>query len=336
MNRPLPLLRTAPCAHCVALRRHSLGASVSPDAELLAAPGCGCQDLPAPERLRRLVTPGLGPIAEAIVAQTPLRGLWVAVVRGADARPFGAAADLALGLGIGPTREAALARATGEALERYGSAIVPAEVGAEVPLFDATGRPAGAADPARVYLPFHRDGVVQLPARSDGLAFAFSRTRALRAAREEWLERHCLARLHDEGPDLAQALPRRGADTVAGFLLSEDPAVVLALWPDPRSDALPPIASGAACRKSLPAAWRAAWREAALSRMVAAGAVLPGAGLEANALLGPLGRLPFDAWRGRASPPSAPRDLPGFADLTPGDIRQAGGHVLRALSAKEP
>lgn len=323
------------CPDCVARRRRSLGADAGPADAMLAAPDCACQTLTLAEQRARLLTPGAGPLASIETRHVSDLGLWVAVARGADARQFGAVADLALGLGIDATQAGARLCALGEVLERYGAAVVPPGVGGSVPVFDANGRHAGRVDPARVWLPFHRAGRPVLPASSDGLGFGFDRTLAMSAAAREWVERRALhglaaSRLAGAARPLAGAM----ALSARAFAIAAPLPVCLVLIPAPEGRRAPPIAAGAACRGSLPDACRAALREAVLGWLIATGAVLPGAGLQATELLGPLAALPLSAWPNTVhTAAGSPFSLDGlsYADLTPADIGRAGGHVLRAL-----
>lgn len=325
------------CGACAEARRASLGPAAGPRGALLALPGCDCQTLPAAERRKRLLIPGAGPLAELSSRYFAEVGLWVAVAKGADVRALGAVADVALGLGAGWRRCDAVARATGEMLERYGAALVPPGGGERVALTDWQGRACGHGPAAAAWLPFHRRGRPVLPASSTGLGFAFDRKRALRAAACEMIERRTIEALARDGPGRAQALGevRIGRVTGFGFRITAPVPVVLVLiaGADGRI-----VAAGAAARHRIEAALIAARREAALGWLVEQGRILPGAGLHGADLLGPLAEVPLSEWqavgRGDAErqPPSAvlARRF-AFADLTPGDTAGAGGWVVRAM-----
>lgn len=284
--------------------------------------------------------PGAGPLAELSSRYFGEVGLWVAVAKGADVRLLGAVADVALGLGAGWRRCDAVARATGEMLERYGAALVPPGSGDRVALTDWQGRACGHGPAAAAWLPFHRRGRPVLPASSTGLGFAFNRRRALRAAAFEIVERHSIEALARDGPGCAQALGATRIGKVTGFAFrlaaSVPVALVLIAGADGRI-----VAAGAAGRHRIDAALIAARREAALGWLVERGRILPGSGLRGAGLLGPLADVPLSEWRavgrGGAMPqrPSAALTRRfAFADLTPRDIAEAGGRVVRAMERR--
>lgn len=325
------------CRACADARRASLGAAAAPRGTLLALPGCACQTLPAAERRKRLLVPGAGPLAELSTRYFAGVRQWVAVAKGCDVRALGAAADVALGLGIGWRRCDAVARATGEMLERYGAALVPPGSDARVALTDWRGVPCGDGPAAAAWLPFHRDGRPVLPANSAGLGFAFDRKRACRAAAYELVERQAIETLARSGPGRAMALsPVRIGQTMGhGFRIAAALPVALVLVAG-AGDRI--VAAGAAARPRIEAALIAARREAALGWLIEQGGVLPGAGLRGAGLLGPLADVPLSRWpvTGRRGDPLPPargvlaRRF-GFADLTPGDLAAAGGWVVRAM-----
>jgi hypothetical protein len=325
------------CRVCADARRASLGEATGPRGALLALPGCACQTLPSAERRKRLLVPGAGPLAELSTRYFAEVRQWVAVAKGADVRALGAAADVALGLGSGWRRCDAVARATGEMLERYGAALVPPGSGERVALTDWRGLPCGDGPAAAAWLPFHRDGRPVLPANSAGLGFAFDRKRACRAAVQEMIERRAIDALARGGLHRAQALGpvRIGVVSGHGFRIAATLPVALVLIADGRGHI---VAAGAAARHRVDAALIAARREAALGWLVAQDRVLPGAGLRGAGLLGPLADLPLSEWpvTGRCGDPIPPKRGVlirrfGFADLTPGDIAAAGGWVVRAM-----
>lgn len=327
------------CRACAAARRASLGVAAAPRGALLALPGCTCQTLPSGERRKRLLVPGAGPLAELSTRYFAEVRHWIAVAKGCDVRALGAAADVALGLGAGWRRCDAVARATGEMLERYGAALVPPGSGERVALTDWRGASCGHGDAAAAWLPFHRRGRPVLPASSRGLGFAFDRNRALRAAAHEMIERSAIDALARGGPRRAKPLGpvRIGKLSGHGFRVAAPLPVALVLVADGSGRI---VAAGAAARTGIDAALIAARREAALGWLVARGAVLPGAGLDGAALLGPLADLPLSEWpvarrRGAMVPPPSSRGALArqfaFADLTPGDIAAAGGWVVRAM-----
>lgn len=327
------------CRACADARRASLGAAAASRGELLALPGCACQTLPPGERRKRLLVPGAGPLAELSTRYFGEVGQWVAIAKGCDVRALGAAADVALGLGVGWRRCDAVARATGEMLERYGAALVPPNAGERVALTDWRGRACGDAPATAAWLPFHRNGRPVLPASSTGLGFAFDRARALRAATYEMIERRAIDALVRGGPGQARALGaiRVGKLEAFGFRLAAPVPVALVLIAD-TGGAI--IAAGAAARAGMEIALIAARREAALGWLVEQGAVLPGAGLCGTDLLGPLAKISLSAWPaaadGGAAMPPPRRGIVvrrfAFANLTPGDIAAAGGWVVRAIA----
>jgi hypothetical protein len=327
------------CHACADARRASLGAAAAPRRALLALPGCACQTLPPGERRKRLLGPGAGPLAELSTRYFAEVRQWVAVAKGCDVRALGAAADVALGLGTGSRRCDAVARATGEMLERYGAALVPPGGSERVALTDWRGIPCGDAPAAAAWLPFHRDGRPVLPASSTGLGFAFERARALRAAAYEMIERRAIDALARGAQAQALGAMRVGKVEASGFRLAAPVPVALVLIADARGRI---VAAGAAARPRIAAALRAARREAALGWLIAQGRVLPGAGLHGADLLGPLAELSLAEWpvaaRGGAAPP--PRGVLArgfaFANLTPGDIAAAGGWVVRAMERIAP
>lgn len=331
------------CQTCQDVRRQSLGIFAGPRETILALPDCDCQRLSAAEQRKRLFTAGAGPLAELSTRFFADVGLWAAVAKGADVRPLGAMADLALGLGIGEHRSDAIARAVGEMLERYGAALVRPGSGDMVPLADREGRICGEGPAAAVWLPYHRDGKPVLPTSSAGLAFAFSRQEAVDAAFFEAIERQAIRQLVQvgTGSGAPRGPIRIGRITGNAYRLPASFPVILVLiaWPDGQI-----MAAGAAARSSEDLALAAAAREAALDWLAARGELLPGSGLQGAGLLGPLATTHIRDW------PAAPRPLPrrepaeiaderaagqgfGFADLTPPDIAQAGGHVVRALES---
>lgn len=326
------------CGACAATRRVSLGAAAAPRGDLLALPGCTCQTLPAGERRKRLLTPGAGPLAELSTRYFGEVRQWVAVAKGCDVRALGAAADVALGLGTGWRRCDAVARATGEMLERYGAALVPPGSGEHVALTDWRGRACGLGDATAAWLPFHRNGRPILPASSTGLGFAFDRPLALRAAALEMVERSAIDALARDGPARARALGavRVGKLSGFGFELAAPMPVALVLIADSGGRI---VSAGAAARPLIAVALNAARREAALGWLVAQDGVLPGAGLHGAGVLGPLADLPLSEWpvaaRGVATKPPRRGMLARrfvFADLTPDDIAAAGGWVVRAIA----
>lgn len=325
------------CRACADARRRALGAAAAPRGILLALPECDCQTLPSGERRKRLLVPGAGPLAELSTRYFAEVGQWVAVAKGCDVRALGAAADVALGLGSGWRRCDAVARATGEMLERYGAALVPPGSGERVALTDWRGVPCGYGDAAAAWLPFHRRGRPVLPASSTGLGFAFDRKRAFRAAAYEVIERRAIEALARCGPGEAQALGPVRIGTVSGhgFRIAAPLPVALVMIADSGGRI---AAAGAAARLRIDRALIAARREAALGWLVEQGRVLPGAGLRGAGLLGALADVPLSAWAGAGlrsgTMPSQRGALGGrfaFADLTPGDVGAAGGWVVRAM-----
>lgn len=326
------------CRACANARHGALGERAGPRGALLALPGCDCQTLPMGERRKRLLLPGAGPLAELSTRYFAEVRLWIAVAKGCDVRALGAVADVALGLGSGWRRCDAVARATGEMLERYGAAHVPPGSGERVALTDWRGAPCGHGDAAAAWLPFHRRGRPVLPASSTGLGFAFDRKRALCAAAHEMIERSAIDALARGGPGGAQALGQVRIGEVAGhgFRIPAPLPVALVLIADARGRI---VAAGAAARPGIGAALIAARREAALGWLVAQGRVLPGAGLCGADLLGPLADVALSEWSAAgkcsdAMPPPRRGELArrfAFADLTPGDIAAAGGWVVRAM-----
>lgn len=329
------------CRSCANLRRASLGSAAAARGELLALAGCTCQTLPTSERRKRLLVPGAGPLAELSTRYFSEVRQWVAVAKGCDVRALGAAADVALGLGVGWRRSDAVARATGEMLERYGAALVPPYSGERVALFDWRGLPCGDVPAATTWLPFHRNGRPVLPASSTGLGFAFNRARALCAGAYEMIERRAINALGEPRPAAALGAIRVGKLRGYGFRLAAPVPVALVLIAGAEGRA---VAAGAAARARIENALVAARREAALGWLVEQGAVLPGSGLRGTGLLGTLADVPLSEWPivdpiGRPLP-SPPRRLLArrfaFANLTPGDIAAAGGWVIRAVERKSP
>ena len=325
------------CRACADARRSALGEGAAARGALLALPGCDCQTLPVGERRKRLLLPGAGPLAELSTRYFAEVRQWVAVAKGCDVRALGAVADVALGLGSGWRRCDAVARATGEMLERYGAALVPPDSGERVELTDWRGVPCGHGDAAAAWLPFRRRGRPVLPASSTGLGFAFERKRALRAAAYEMIERNAIDVLACGGPGHAQALGPVWIGAVAGqgFRIAAPLPVALVLIAGARGRI---VAAGAAARPRSDAALIAARREAALGWLVAQDRVLPGAGLRGADLLGPLADFPLSEWPVAGCGIDAMPPWRGmlarrfaFADLTPGDIAAAGGWVVRAM-----
>ncbi|MCL2779682.1 MAG: hypothetical protein FWD73_16955 [Polyangiaceae bacterium] len=305
---------------------------------MLALPGCGCQHLSPHDACLRLLAPGCGPLAEVSARYSEETGFWVAVAKGADVRVLGAVADVALGLGADVGE--AVARASGEVLERYGAALVPPDSPTRIPLARWDGSPCGDGPAADAWLPYHRHGMPVLPVRSSGLAFDFRRTDALRAASCEKMERQAIDALLHNGLGFARPLGSipLGRLAVRAFTLPAPVPVALALLAGP-SGAI--MAAGAAAAANEADALAEAGREVAIDWLLAAGAVLPGSGVIPAALLGPLAGTRLPEWPrstgadARSKPINAARVIRnsfGFADLTPADIAIAGGFVTRAMA----
>ncbi|MCP1337741.1 YcaO-like family protein [Futiania mangrovi] len=267
-------------------------------------------------------------------------GLWVAVAKGADARTMGGAADVALGLGAGATREDAEARALGECLERLGAALVPDGTPAEVPARTFSGVPAGWVPAARVYLPYCDARGPVLPATSEGLAFAFDRQTACLRAGLELIERAALRdALSTGGPGVAAAGTQCcGKNQATLYLLPAPIPAMLAVIADGRGRI---AGAGSAADPDPQASAEKAVREAALAHLAAEGEVLPGSVGAGDALLAPFGirtirDLHATGTHGHVQPvitPAEAFDASGlvFADATPPAFRGFGGTVVRAL-----
>lgn len=326
-------IRQRPCADCCAIRAKALGAKAGLCSQMLAAPFCDCQCLDRVEARARLTTPGLGALTEVSVAHVRAAGLWVSVAKGADVRALGAVADIALGLGVGDSLQESRARAVGEALERYGAALVPPGTPAIVSLTDGQGHEAGRVPASRIWLPYHRYGQPQLPSSSTGLAFGWNRLEAARAAMHEVIERFALDRLLAKGFKVASALGTLAYSpwpAQAFQLLAPRPVAVVVIG----ERAL--LGAGMACALNLKQAIKKAWQEAVLDRLITQGDVLPGLAHKSASILGPLAGSVLADWPQQAvALPSSSMPTVGWYDLTPPDISAAGGYVLRALVREE-
>lgn len=241
-------------------------------------------------------------------------------------------ADTTLGLGAGRSETEAKSRATGEVLERYGAAIVPPNVPERVQLLNDDGQPAGHAPPADIWLPFHRGGRPALPARSDGLAFSFDAAEARRSARAEAIERRALRQLGQAARPVGTELRSFSSPIPGGraFSLPAPEPVVLVLLPDAAGRLR---SAGACCAPLVEAAAEAALREALLGWLIAIGAVLPGSGISATELVGPLEGTPVGNWRDEPGRAEEQLGELAFVDITPGDLRRGQGHVVRSVAA---
>lgn len=288
--------------------------------------------------------PALAGLVESLEARAfPDLDLWVAVAKGADARTMGGAADVALGLGAGETREDAETRALGECLERLGAALVPEGTPAGVPARTFSSAPAGGVPAARVYLPYRDARGPVLPATSEGLAFAFDRETAYLRAGLELIEREALRRALSAGQRAPEAMGKRscGTRTAALYRLPAPLPVILAVLADPGGRIM---GAGAAADPDPQAAADRAAREAALAHLVAMGEVLPSSMDPDGGLLAPFGIHTIRDLRPLVKPaPEPPAMTPGeafaagglvFADATPSAFHGFGGVVVRALKGR--
>ncbi|MDX5362174.1 MAG: YcaO-like family protein [Alphaproteobacteria bacterium] len=288
--------------------------------------------------------PALAGLVESLEARAfPDLDLWVAVAKGADARTMGGAADVALGLGAGTTREDAETRALGECLERLGAALVPDGTPPGVPARTFSGSPAGWVPAARVYLPYRDALGPVLPATSEGLAFAFDRQTACLRAGLELIERVALRDALSAGHRTLRTEGEQscGKHTSTLYRLPAPMPVILAVLADPWGRI---SGAGSAADPDPQAAAERAVREAALAHLAAEGEVLPGSIGPGDALLAPFGVRMLRDLRttGIQLPeqedftPAGTFDALGivFADATPPAFRSFGGVVFRALRGR--